>query len=68
KNVFNQIEQYQFDTELLESTFNQSGSLTNLVFRIDDESFVFNVLDSNSFILIDIDERNNRVNVSKKEN
>ncbi len=68
KNILNQIEQYQFDTELLESTFNQSGGLINLVFRIDDESFVFNVLDSNSFILIDIDERNNRVNVSKKEN
>ncbi|GAK94592.1 hypothetical protein JCM19298_165 [Nonlabens ulvanivorans] len=68
KNVLNQIEQYQFDTELLEFEYNENGRLTNLVFRINDESFVFNVLDSNSFILIDIDKRNNRVNVSEMEN
>ncbi|EAS18549.1 hypothetical protein BBFL7_00692 [Flavobacteria bacterium BBFL7] len=65
KNVLQQIAQYQFDTELLELEYSDNGNVNQMVFRIDDESFVFNMLDSVLLILIEIDERNNRVKVSE---
>ena len=67
EDILIKIKQYQFDTELLELKHNDRGQLTDLVFRIDDETFVFNVLESVTFVLIDIDERNNRVNVTESK-
>ncbi len=67
KSVLNQIEIYQFDTELLEMDYKENGRLIALVFRIGEESFVFNELDAISYILIDIDENHNRVKVIDKK-